>query len=114
MSVTKERNKLREILEYYCGFHGDDVTLTELNEELENLYGNHLIKNNGNMMEAMMADQEAIMAAEKLAIDFLKLKKKVGEWHDIMKNCLGNGDIEGWGRCLGILMEIRDYGEKEK
>jgi len=44
MSVTKERNKLREILEYYCGFHGDDVTLTELNEELENLYGNHLIE----------------------------------------------------------------------
>jgi len=73
-----------------------------------------LIKNNGNIMEAMMADQEAIMAAEKLAIDFLKLKKKVWEWHDIMKNCLGNGDIEAWGRCLGILMEIRDFGEEKK
>ena len=61
-----------------------------------------LIKNHGNIVKAMMAD------------DSIKLKKKVGEWHDIMKNYSGNGDIEGWGRCLGILMEIRDYRKEGK
>ena len=35
-------DKLKEILEYYCGFRGTDATLIELNEELEKLYQNYL------------------------------------------------------------------------
>jgi len=34
----KELQELRELLEYYCGFHGTDETLLELAEKLEDYF----------------------------------------------------------------------------
>lgn len=35
---TKRSKKLKELVEYYCGFRGSNYALLELEEELEKLF----------------------------------------------------------------------------
>ena len=37
----RKEDKLREILEYHCGFHGTQSQLIEIYEELEKFFINH-------------------------------------------------------------------------
>jgi hypothetical protein len=52
------RSKLREILEYYCGFNGTDKTLMELDEELKKYYAEEQKKPDGGMTEGELKQRQ--------------------------------------------------------
>lgn len=37
--LDERQEALKELLEFYCGFRGTNITLMELEEKLEKLYG---------------------------------------------------------------------------
>ena len=43
----RKEDKLREILEYHCGFHGTQSQLIEIYEELEKFFINQYYKHEG-------------------------------------------------------------------